>query len=428
HAAGPSAHIHSRPASGVTWVLGHRRLAWSWGPPRFVRYACASRHSRPVCLRGDDLSTENLFGLTQTSHLSETLRGCVGPGMGISILVALSCLTRVPHEVGLRARRAGHSLFVSPDFHGCPQLMYNTKFMGEPTGSAAAHARPQRKLVRVSPRGFCAGVVRAVEIVERALELFRPPVYVHHEIVHNRYVVDQPRNRSLRVIDATCPLVTKVHMEALRFARESRTIILIGHRDHQEIIGTSGEAPDRTLVVGSVEEVDRLEVEDPDRLAFLTQTTLSLYDTQEIVARLRQRFPNILGPASDDICYATQNRQEAVEQIGKEVDLILVVGSANSSNSNRLVEVSQRGGTQARLIEDANDIDPVWLEGVGSVGLTAGASAPEVLVQQVSERLASLGFSEQSDLDFIREDVRFTLPPELVSIVPAAAATGSSTN
>ena len=344
-----------------------------------------------------------------------------------------------------------------------PHLVYNMEFMGEPTSSAAAQARPQRKLVRVSPRGFCAGVVRAVEIVERALEIFRPPVYVHHEIVHNRYVVDQlrksgaifvesveevpngavlifsahgvppavreeARHRSLRVIDATCPLVTKVHMEALRFARESRTIILIGHRDHQEIIGTSGEAPDRTLVVGSVEEVDRLEVEDPDRLAFLTQTTLSLYDTQEIVARLRQRFPNILGPASDDICYATQNRQEAVEQIGKEVDLILVVGSANSSNSNRLVEVSQRGGTQARLIEDANDIDPVWLEGVGSVGLTAGASAPEVLVQQVSERLASLGFSEQSDLDFIREDVRFTLPPELVSIVPAAAATGSPAN
>ncbi len=341
-----------------------------------------------------------------------------------------------------------------------PHLVYNKEYMGGPTSSAAAQARPQRKLVRVSPRGFCAGVVRAVEIVERALEIFRPPVYVHHEIVHNRYVVDQlrksgaifvesveevpngavlifsahgvppavreeARHRSLRVIDATCPLVTKVHMEALRFARESRTIILIGHRDHQEIIGTSGEAPDRTLVVGSVEEVDRLEVEDPDRLAFLTQTTLSLYDTQEIVARLRQRFPNILGPASDDICYATQNRQEAVEQIGKEVDLILVVGSANSSNSNRLVEVSQRGGTQARLIEDANDIDPVWLEGIASVGLTAGASAPEVLVQQVSERLASLGFSEQSDLDFIREDVRFTLPPELVSIVPAAAATGS---
>ena len=329
--------------------------------------------------------------------------------------------------------------------------------MSPATPGATAHARPQKKLIRVSPRGFCAGVVRAVEIVERALDAFRPPVYVHHEIVHNRYVVEQlrkrgaifvetveevpdgsvlifsahgvpptvreqARDRSLRVIDATCPLVTKVHMEALRFAREGRTIILIGHRDHQEIIGTSGEAPDRTLVVGSVEEVDQLQVEDPERLAFLTQTTLSLYDTQEIVARLRERFPHISGPASDDICYATQNRQEAVEQMGKEVGLILVVGSANSSNSNRLVEVSQRGGTPARLIEDAADIDPAWLDGVESIGLTAGASAPEVLVQQVSERLASLGFSDQNDLDFIREDVRFTLPPELVAIAPASGS------
>jgi 4-hydroxy-3-methylbut-2-en-1-yl diphosphate reductase len=337
--------------------------------------------------------------------------------------------------------------------------------MSHSSSTGTAHApveRGQKRLVRVSPRGFCAGVVRAVEIVERALDAFRPPVYVHHEIVHNRYVVDQLRLRGaifvesveetpvgavlifsahgvpptvreqahlreLRVIDATCPLVTKVHMEALRFAREGRTIVLIGHRDHQEIIGTSGEAPDRTIVVGSIEEVDRLEVEDPNRLAFLTQTTLSLYDTQEIVNRLRERFPNISGPASDDICYATQNRQEAVEQIGKEMDLILVVGSANSSNSNRLVEVSQRAGTVARLIEDANDIDPSWLEGVTSVGLTAGASAPEILVQQVSERLASLGFADQSDLDFIREDVRFTLPPELVSIVPVAAAPADAT-
>jgi 4-hydroxy-3-methylbut-2-enyl diphosphate reductase len=329
--------------------------------------------------------------------------------------------------------------------------------MDNARSSATARERPQKRLVRVSPRGFCAGVVRAVDIVERALEAYRPPVYVHHEIVHNRYVVeqlrqrgaifvetveevpdgsvlifsahgvpptvrDQARDRNLRVIDATCPLVTKVHMEALRFARESRTIILIGHRDHQEIVGTSGEAPDRTLVVGSVEEVDRLVVKDPDRLAFLTQTTLSLYDTQEIVARLRARFPKIAGPASDDICYATQNRQEAVEQMGMEVELILVVGSANSSNSNRLVEVSQRGGTPARLIEDAGDIDPAWLVGIERVGLTAGASAPEVLVQQVSERLASLGYGDQKDLEFIREDVRFTLPPELVAIAPASAS------
>jgi len=309
-------------------------------------------------------------------------------------------------------------------------------------------------LLRVRPRGFCAGVVRAVDIVELALEAYGAPVYVHHEIVHNTYVVEQLRRRgaifveaisevpsgavlvfsahgvpptvrdeakqrSLRVIDATCPLVTKVHMEALKFAREKRTIILIGHRDHQEIVGTSGEAPDRTLVVDSVAEVDALQVDDPNKLAFLTQTTLSLYDTQEIVARLRQRFPNILGPASDDICYATQNRQEAVEQVAKDVDLILVVGSQNSSNSNRLVELAQRLNVRAKLIDAASDINPKWLEGVHRVALTAGASAPEVLVEQVSERLAQFGFTDQRDLDLIREDVRFTLPAELATIAPA---------
>lgn len=305
-----------------------------------------------------------------------------------------------------------------------------------------------KTLVRVRPRGFCAGVVRAVDIVELALEAYGRPVYVHHEIVHNRYVVDQLRRRGaifvesisevpegavlvfsahgvpprvrteaqerkLKVIDATCPLVTKVHLEALKFAREGRTLILIGHRDHQEIVGTSGEAPDRTVVVDSVEEVENLQVSDPNHLAFLTQTTLSLYDTQEIVAKLRERFPTIVGPASDDICYATQNRQEAVEALAREVELILVVGSANSSNSNRLVEVAERTGVPARLIDDAGDIDQSWLEGVNSLGLTAGASAPEILVEQVSQRLANLGFTNQRDLDLIREDVRFTLPPEL---------------
>ncbi len=309
-------------------------------------------------------------------------------------------------------------------------------------------------LLRVRPRGFCAGVVRAVDIVELALEAYGAPVYVHHEIVHNTYVVEQLRrrgaifveaieevphgavlvfsahgvpptvrgeakSRSLKVIDATCPLVTKVHLEALKFAREKRTIILIGHRDHQEIVGTSGEAPDRTIVVDSVEAVDALEVDDPQKLSFLTQTTLSLYDTQEIVTRLRQKFPSIQGPASDDICYATQNRQEAVEQVAKDVDLILVVGSPNSSNSNRLVEVAQRSGVKAQLIDSAKDIDVKWLDGISRVGLTAGASAPEVLVEQVSERLAEFGFTDQRDLDLIREDVRFTLPPELASIAPA---------
>jgi len=312
-----------------------------------------------------------------------------------------------------------------------------------------------KSLIRVRPRGFCAGVVRAVDIVDLALQAYGPPVYVHHEIVHNRYVVEQLREsgaifvetveevpfgsvlvfsahgvppttreearlRQLRVIDATCPLVTKVHLEALKFAREGRTIILIGHRDHQEIVGTSGEAPEQTVVVDSVEAVDALEVKDPNRLSFLTQTTLSLYDTQEIVARLRERFPSIEGPASDDICYATQNRQEAVEQLAREVELILVVGSPNSSNSNRLVEVAKRSGVAAELIDAAKDIDPKWLEGVSRVGLTAGASAPEVLVEQVSQHLARLGYTNQRDLDLIREDVRFTLPPELTTIAPAS--------
>src|SRR5271165_6357415 len=311
-----------------------------------------------------------------------------------------------------------------------------------------------KSLIRVRPRGFCAGVVRAVDIVELALQAYGPPVYVHHEIVHNRYVVDQLRKngaifvetveevplgavlvfsahgvppttreearlRELRVIDATCPLVTKVHLEALKFAREGRTIILIGHKDHQEIVGTSGEAPEQTVVVDSVEAVNQLEVKDPSQLAYLTQTTLSLYDTREIVARLRERFPQIAGPASDDICYATQNRQEAVEHVAKDVDLILVVGSQNSSNSNRLVELAKRLQVKARLIDSADDVDPAWLDGVRRIGLTAGASAPEVLVEQVSERLAQFGFTDQRDLDLIREDVRFTLPPELQSIAPA---------
>src|SRR6201998_788400 len=248
-----------------------------------------------------------------------------------------------------------------------------------------------KSLIRVRPRGFCAGVVRAVDIVELALQAYGPPVYVHHEIVHNRYVVEELRQngaifvetveevpigavlvfsahgvpptvreearvRKLRVIDATCPLVTKVHLEALRFAREGRTIILIGHKDHQEIVGTSGEAPLKTVVVDSVQAVNDLVVQDENHLAYLTQTTLSLYDTREIVTRLRERFPTIAGPASDDICYATQHRQEAVEFVAKRVQLILVVGSPNSSNSNRLVEVAERAGVSARLIDNASAI------------------------------------------------------------------------
>ena len=286
--------------------------------------------------------------------------------------------------------------------------------------STKAGAGKGKRLVRVGPRGFCAGVVRAVDIVELALQAYGPPVYVHHEIVHNRYVVEQLRQRGaifveevgavptgavlifsahgvpptvreeaarrqLRVIDATCPLVTKVHLEALRFAREGRTIILIGHKDHQEIVGTSGEAPLQTVVVDSVDAVNKLQVDDPGQLAYLTQTTLSLYDTKEIVGRLRERFPAIAGPASDDICYATQNRQEAVEYVAQKVQLILVVGSTNSSNSNRLVEVAERAGVPARLIDNASAIDSTWLDGRrerrshgGGVGArsTGGTSEP----------------------------------------------------
>ncbi|HEY4682115.1 MAG TPA: 4-hydroxy-3-methylbut-2-enyl diphosphate reductase [Candidatus Acidoferrales bacterium] len=307
-----------------------------------------------------------------------------------------------------------------------------------------------KTVLLVRPRGFCAGVVRAVEIVELSLEVFGRPVYVFHEIVHNRYVVEELRRkgavfvesleevppgqtvvfsahgvspavrgaaqkRGLRVIDATCPLVTKVHLEALRFAREGRTIVLIGHRHHQEIVGTSGEAPERTVVVGSVEDVDGLQVEDPERLAYLTQTTLSLYDTQEIVTRLRQRFPKIVGPPADDICYATQNRQEAVERLARQTQLVLVVGSANSSNSNRLVEVARRAGARACLIEDEESIRREWMDGVDSIGVTAGASAPEVLVERVTRRLKETGFERLRDLELIAEDVRFMLPAELAT-------------
>src|SRR5216683_1808661 len=273
-------------------------------------------------------------------------------------------------------------------------------------------------LLRVRPRGFCAGVVRAVDSVELALEAYGNPVYVHHEIVHNTYVVEQLRRRGAIFVESIDEVP---HGAVLVFSAHG---VPPGVRDEAKarslkVIGTSGEAPDRTIVVDSVAAVDKLEVNNPDKLAFLTQTTLSLYDTQEIVARLRQKFPKIVGPKSDDICYATQNRQEAVEQVAQDVDLILVVGSQNSSNSNRLVEVAQRRGVKAELIDSASDINPAWLEGVRSVGLTAGASAPEVLVEQVSQRLAEHGYTDQRDLDLIREDVRFTLPPELATIAAA---------
>ena len=306
------------------------------------------------------------------------------------------------------------------------------------------------KILLASPRGFCAGVDRAIEIVEHALERYGPPVYVRHEIVHNRHVVeglrakgavfvDEPEEapegailifsahgvspavraaaerQQLRTIDATCPLVTKVHVESRRFASEDYEIVLVGHAGHVEVEGTLGHAPERTRLVESVEDVATLEVRDPARLAVLTQTTLSVDDTREIMDALRERFPEIQLPRKDDICYATQNRQNAVKALTAEAELVLVVGAPESSNSNRLVELARRAGVQAHLVQTAEDVRPEWLAGVGCVGVTAGASAPEVLVEAVVERLRALGGPEATiaSQPTVDEGVVFQLPSEL---------------
>jgi 4-hydroxy-3-methylbut-2-enyl diphosphate reductase len=314
-----------------------------------------------------------------------------------------------------------------------------------------------KTLLLLKPRGFCAGVVRAIDIVRIALEAFGPPIYVRKEIVHNRFVVEElsakgaifvdsvaevppgerviysahgvsPEvreesiRRKLRVIDATCPLVTKVHVEAVKFAREGYTLILIGHRDHDEVIGTLGEAPMVTQVVGSPEEVDDLTVEDPDRVAYLTQTTLSLDETRGIIEALHKRFPNIQGPAAQDICYATENRQTAVKNVAQDADLLLVVGSDNSSNSNRLVEVARNLGTASHLIDSYKNIQPQWLEGVKTIALTAGASAPECLVEEAVKFLGSHGFDNVREVEVMPEHVRFGLPPEIVEAIASAPA------
>ena len=314
-----------------------------------------------------------------------------------------------------------------------------------------------KTLLLLKPRGFCAGVVRAIDIVRIALEAFGRPIYVRKEIVHNRFVVEELQQkgaifvdgvdevpegerviysahgvspevrehsklRKLRVIDATCPLVTKVHVEAVKFAKEGYSLILIGHRDHDEVIGTLGEAPEVTQVVGSPAEVASVTLPDPDRVAYLTQTTLSLDETRDIIAALRERFPNIKGPAAQDICYATENRQVAVKHVASDADLLLVVGSDNSSNSKRLVEVARSLGTPAHLIDDCQDIQPQWLNGVKTAALTAGASAPEHLVQEVVEFLAGKGFGDVQELEIMPENVRFGLPPEIVETIAAAPA------
>jgi 4-hydroxy-3-methylbut-2-en-1-yl diphosphate reductase len=314
-----------------------------------------------------------------------------------------------------------------------------------------------KTLLLLKPRGFCAGVVRAIDIVRIALEAFGPPIYVRKEIVHNRFVVEELQQkgaifvdsvdevpegerviysahgvspevrtkstvRKLRVIDATCPLVTKVHVEAVKFAKEGYSLILIGHRDHDEVIGTLGEAPAVTQVVGSPGEVRSVTVPDPNRIAYLTQTTLSLDETRDIIEALREKFPNIKGPAAQDICYATENRQVAVKHVASDADLLLVVGSDNSSNSKRLVEVARSLGTEAHLIDNDRDIRPEWLNGVKTVALTAGASAPEHLVREAVEYLATQGFRNVQELEIMPENVRFGLPPEIVEAIAAAPA------
>jgi len=312
-----------------------------------------------------------------------------------------------------------------------------------------------KTLLLLKPRGFCAGVVRAIDIVRIALEAFGPPLYVRKEIVHNRFVVEElqekgaifvdsvqevpegerviysahgvspevreaSQSRKLRVIDATCPLVTKVHVEAVKFAKEGYSLILIGHRDHDEVIGTLGEAPLVTQVVGSPEEVESLTVPDPNRIAYLTQTTLSLDETRGIIAALQKRFPNIKGPAAQDICYATENRQQAVKHVASEADLLLVVGSDNSSNSNRLVEVARNLATSSHLIDSCRNIRPEWLDGVETIALTAGASAPECLVEEVVKFLGSKGFNNVREVEVMPEHVRFGLPPEIVEAIASA--------
>ena len=308
-------------------------------------------------------------------------------------------------------------------------------------------AAPERLLL-AAPRGYCAGVDRAVQTVEHALDLYGPPVYVRKEIVHNKHVVEQLRRRGavfvdqegevpegetvvfsahgvapsvhanaeargLKTIDATCPLVTKVHVEAKRFAADGYTIVLIGHEGHEEVEGTTGEAPDHIVLIQTADEVDQLEVEDPDRVAFISQTTLSVDETDAIILRLRERFPSIVGPRTDDICYATTNRQAAVRQMAGECDLVLVIGSQNSSNSKRLVEVARDYGTEAHLIDNETQVREEWLEGKRVVGISSGASAPEELVQRLVDYFRARGTTDVSEFDVIQEDVRFMLPKEI---------------
>jgi 4-hydroxy-3-methylbut-2-enyl diphosphate reductase len=313
------------------------------------------------------------------------------------------------------------------------------------------------KIFLAAPRGYCAGVDRAVQTVEHALELYGAPVYVRKEIVHNKHVVEELRDkgaifvdqetevpegetvvfsahgvapsvhanaelRQLRTIDATCPLVTKVHVEARKFAEQGYTIVIIGHNGHEEVEGTMGEAPERIVLIESEEDVDRLEVEDPERIAYITQTTLSVDETSAIIDKLHEKFPSITGPRTDDICYATTNRQLAVKQMARECDLVLVIGSRNSSNSNRLVEVARDLGTESHLIDNESQVKDEWLEGKRVVGITSGASAPESLVQRLVQFFRDRGVTDISEFHVIKEDVRFMLPKHIRSALAGAGS------
>jgi 4-hydroxy-3-methylbut-2-en-1-yl diphosphate reductase len=312
------------------------------------------------------------------------------------------------------------------------------------------------KLLLAAPRGYCAGVDRAVQAVERALELYGPPVYVRKEIVHNKHVVEQLRERGavfveeetqvpegetvifsahgvapsvhanaeargLKKIDATCPLVTKVHVEAKKFAAQGYTIVLIGHEGHEEVEGTMGEVPDHIVLIETEEDVEGLEVENPDKVAYLTQTTLSVDETDRVIRRLRERFPNVVGPRTDDICYATTNRQMAVRQMARECDLVLVIGSRNSSNSNRLVEVARDHGAESHLIDNEAQVEEEWLRDKRVVGISSGASAPEELVQSLVDFFRRRGTQEVSEFEVVQEDVRFMLPKEIRKELAARA-------
>jgi 4-hydroxy-3-methylbut-2-enyl diphosphate reductase len=310
-----------------------------------------------------------------------------------------------------------------------------------------ATATAPKRVLLAAPRGYCAGVDRAVQTVERALELHGAPVYVRKEIVHNKHVVEELAKRGaifveeetevpegamvvfsahgvapqLRTIDATCPLVTKVHVSARRFAAQGYTIIMIGHEGHEEVEGTTGEAPDSIVLIETADEVETLEVPDPNKVAFITQTTLSVDETAEVIAALRAKFPGIVSSKSDDICYATTNRQIAVKQLARECDLVLVIGSTNSSNSNRLVEVAREHGAASHLIDNHTQVQEEWLEGVETVGITSGASAPEELVESLVSFFRERGADEVSELRTVHEDVRFMLPKEIREEMAARA-------